>query len=552
MTEVNTMVLRLPQPKPKSYNVQEMATAPWSVRLKSATLCWAENGYGTPISVLFFYIAKMMCFVGMWLYFISLNETTTSVWSLEDWFTKSALYKAIVWSLVFELLGLGCGSGPLTGRYLPPFAAALYFLRKGSVRLPPFGRTKLYRRTWFDLFLYVTQVGMCFSALCSAQVSSMLTLAICLNLALMGLRDRTAYLAARPEHYLIMLCCMLSANHWFFGIVVVQTSLWLWAAVSKCTPHFPYVITVMCSNAPYGFLKPLRRRMYRNFPHDLRPSPLARLIAHSGTVLEFGFPLLLLFSADGPWLVLGLALMVYFHVFIISQFPMGVPLEWNLMMIYGGFFCFGGMSGQSLVLPDLGLGLFLLLNAAAIPLIGNLRPRDISFLPSMRYYAGNWAYSVWLIRPHILARMKAEMDLPIDHPGGQLTRLYDETTAKGALDAVTAFRHMHLHGRLLHELVPKSVRDMSAYEYLDGEILAGWILGWNFGDGHLHDHRLLGAIQDVMNLDEGDIRTICVESQPLHHRALSWRILDARSGVVSTGVAPVNELLQHQPWPSQH
>jgi hypothetical protein len=30
-----------------------------------------------------------------------------------------AFQKAIVWSLLFEVLGLGCGSGPLTGRYLP-------------------------------------------------------------------------------------------------------------------------------------------------------------------------------------------------------------------------------------------------------------------------------------------------------------------------------------------------------------------------------------------------------------------------------------------------
>ena len=34
----------------------------------------------------------------------------------------------------------------------------------------------------------------------------------------------------------------------------------------------------------------------------------------------------------------------------------------------------------------------------AIPLYGNLVPSRISFLLAMRYYAGNWAYGIWLFR----------------------------------------------------------------------------------------------------------------------------------------------------------
>ena len=33
-----------------------------------------------------------------------------------------------------------------------------------------------------------------------------------------------------------------------------------------------------------------------------------------------------------------------------------------------------------------------------MPLLGNLFPGRVSFLLAMRYYAGNWAYSVWLFR----------------------------------------------------------------------------------------------------------------------------------------------------------
>ena len=46
---------------------------------------------------------------------------------------------------------------------------------------------------------------------------------------------------------------------------------------------------------------------------------------------------------------------------------------------------------------DMGMGQAVLLLAASVvvPVLGNLLPGRISFLPSMRYYAGNWAMSVW-------------------------------------------------------------------------------------------------------------------------------------------------------------
>ncbi len=58
---------------------------------------------------------------------------------------------------------------------------------------------------------------------------------------------------------------------------------------------------------------------------------------------------------------------------------------------------------------------------------------------------------------------------------------------RGLVGKVVAFRLMHLAGRALCLLVPRAVDDPSEREWVDGEILAGLVLGWNFGDGHLHD-----------------------------------------------------------------
>jgi hypothetical protein len=83
------------------------------------------------------------------------------------------------------------------------------------------------------------------------------------------------------------------------GAKAVQLSLWFWAGVSKLNHHFPTVVCVMTSNGPFTRFPWLRRRMYREFPGDLRPSRLATNMAHAGTVLEFSVPLAFLLTPLG-------------------------------------------------------------------------------------------------------------------------------------------------------------------------------------------------------------------------------------------------------------
>ena len=53
-----------------------------------------------------------------------------------------------------------------------------------------------------------------------------------------------------------------------------------------------------------------------------------------GTTVEIVAPLVLLFSTN-KWVTLAaVAIMVCFHLFIISTFPLAVPLEWNVLFAY--------------------------------------------------------------------------------------------------------------------------------------------------------------------------------------------------------------------------
>jgi hypothetical protein len=239
--------------------------------------------------------------------------------------------------------------------------------------------------------------------------------------------------------------------------------------------------------------------------------------------------------------------MLLLHAFITSNVPMGVPLEWNVMMVYGGFFLFYAHADVSLLSMSGATALVLLALCVAVPLLGNLRPDRVPFLLAMRYYAGNWAYSVWLFRKGSERKLRGL----VGSSGwiyDQLERLYDRATAVGVVGKVMAFRLMHLHGRLLPRLVPKAVERFEDYEWIDGEVVAGMVLGWNFGDGHLHREQLLHAMQAQCGFEPGELRCIMVEAQPLGQDTLHYRILDASTGLLEQGQGRVSELRSAPPW----
>jgi hypothetical protein len=126
--------------------------------------------------------------------------------------------------------------------------------------------------------------------------------------------------------------------------------------------------------------------------------------------------------------------------------------------------------------------------------------------------------------------------------------MYDRPTAVGLVGKVMGFRMMHLHGRALHLLVPRAVPRLQDYEWLDGEIVAGLALGWNFGEGHLHHEPLLESIQAQCGFEPGELRCVFVESQPLGRASLAYRIADAATGRIEAGEVAVKDLLAAQPW----
>ena len=538
-------------PIPPPYDPLEWETKPWPEKARMVCAAWAMQGYGSPIGAYAFYAFKVVLYIGGWVFFCRFTPGMGGLHDIESWWLRpEAFQKAILWSALFEGIGLGCGSGPLTGRYFPPFGGALYFLRPGTTKLPVFEGVPLIggkRRTPADVALYLAVGVLLVVALVSAQPSRGVLVAIAVLIPVLGILDKTIFLALRAEHYWTTITLFALVSNWIPAAKAVQAALWFWAGFSKLNHHFPGVVGVMTSNSPILRLKWLRRRMYRRYPDDLSPSRLSVLMSYAGTALELSVPIILLTGRGGAVTIVGLVLMLMLHGYVTSNVPMGVPIEWNFMVVYGAFFLFWKHADASLTQISLPVAIFLAIMLIGLPLLGNLSPSRIPFLVAMRYYAGNWAYSIWLFKGDShrrLGRLTKTSPWIYD----QLERFYPRSVAVAVIGKVMAFRLMHLHGRALAQLLPKAVDRVEDYEWIDGEIVAGMVLGWNFGEGHLHREQLLRSVQEQCQFESGELRCIMVESQPLGRSTLHYRILDAKDGLIEEGQADIRLLRRQQPW----
>jgi hypothetical protein len=513
------------------------------------------GGIGFPALAYVFHAVKLLVLVAGWMFFCSFTPGLGNPATIGTWiFDGVAFQKAFLWGSLFEVMGMGCMSGPLGLKIWPPFTACLHFLRPGTTKLAPFPMLPVFggtTRSLLDVVLYGGLLVSLLRALVQPEIGPGHLLPIVVLLPLCGLGDKTILLAARVEHHFAMLVVFLLAGNWIAGAKWVQLAIWFWAGVSKLTVAFGYVVPIMTANNPVLKSAWLRKRLFVSYPDDLDPSRLAKVMAHAGTFLEFAAPLTLLFvTRDGPLLYLGMIWVLLLHGFIISNLPIAAVFEWNVLSLYAAFFLFGAHPDVSLFAVGSGpLALYLAAGCLVLPIVGNLAPARVSFLVAMRYYAGNWAWNAWLFRDHSYRQLdRLARAAPLLRE--QQERFLSAEEAVGADARFLAFRTLHLQGRILGMLLPKATdgAPFQRYTYADGEAVAGSVLGWNFGEGHLADERLLAAVQDQCHFAEGDVRVICVEAQPILGSTLHWRIVDAKTGVRDEGYVELADLARRKPW----
>jgi hypothetical protein len=539
-------------------------------KIKPMARHWAEVGFGAPVVLHLFYVVKILLYILGGSLFALATKGIDGFTNVGQWWSEPIVFqKVVLYTMLFEVVGLGCGFGPLNNRFFPPMGSILYWLRPGTIRLPPWSSriplTKGTTRRPMDVLLYAALLVMLMIALFSDGTGPIPALNTSVGvlplwqiwtilglLAVLGLRDKVIFLAARGEVY-----ASLTVTFLFTGVdmiiaaKVVFLIIWLGAATSKLNKHFPFVISTMMSNNPVIRPRFIKRRFFEHFPDDLRPGRVSRILAHVSTAIEGLVPLVLFFTHGGWPTAIAAFVMICFHFGILSAIPMGVPLEWNVFMIIGVLSLF--VAHAELGLADLQspLPIVLLIVVAGTVVIGNLFPRKVSFLPGMRYYAGNWDTGLWCIKPSAAQKIENGIVSIASMPQAQMERYYGSPeTAQMYLYMGYAFRAFNTHGRAMFTLAHRAMagRNEDDYVLTDGERICSTAIGWNFGDGHMHSEQLIEALQERCHFEPGELRIVLLDAQPIHKQTQEYRLVDAATGEFESGYVKVADMMTRQPW----
>jgi hypothetical protein len=531
---------------------------------------WAEVGFGTPVVLHLFYVVKILLYIlGGWLLALA-TKGIDGFTNVASWYAEPIVFeKVVLYTMLFEVIGLGCGFGPLNNRFFPPMGSILYWLRPNTIRLPPWPNrvplTKGTVRTPVDALLYAALLVMLVVALFSDGTGPIPALntrvgvlpswqiwTILGLLAVLGLRDKVIFLAARGEVYASFTVAFLFAGvDMIIAAKLVCLVIWLGAATSKLNRHFPFVISTMMSNNPVFRPRWIKRKFFEHFPDDLRPGRLSRMLAHFSTAIEGLVPLVLFFSHGGWPTAIAAFVMLCFHFGILSAIPMGAPLEWNVFMMFSVLALFVGHAGLGLGDLQSPLPIVLFLVVAGTVVVGNLFPRKVSFLPGMRYYAGNWDTGLWCIKPSAEQKIGNNIVAIASMPAAQMERFYgSKETAEMYLYMGYAFRAFNTHGRAMFTLAHRAMAGQNEADYMltDGERICSTAIGWNFGDGHMHNEQLIAALQERCHFEPGEVRILLLDAQPIQKQSQQYRLVDAATGEFERGYVNVADMVTRQPW----
>ena len=555
-------------------DLDEFAKIPFFPRMKLLQLHWVEQGFGTPKQTGTFYAWKIFYYGLFGLIVCGAFTKGLEFNNIAGWWDEPILYqKLMVWTILLEIMGLAATCGPLAFHFDPPIGGILYWWQQDTLRVPPYPNhvpfTKGTRRTPWDTGLYKLILAslLLLLFLSPEPIAGMpegsagvypqwAVLIYCGLILLMGLRDKIVFLSARSEQYVAtMLCFGLFSN--FVDMIIAAkifiVMVWMGAGFSKMQHGFSSTVAIMVQNTPWVVWDKFRKATVKDYPNDLRPSRMTHLIAHiGGTTCELVMPLVLLFS-PWPWATwIAIVSIWMLHAFIISTFPLAVPLEWNVFFMFCVAFIFANFhAGNGYGLGDMEPVLLVTIICAALApiILGALKPQYVSFLVGMKQYAGNWASASFSFRDKSMEdRINERIVKSADNQIDQIEPLFGKEISEIFIQKAVAFRMMHPMGRMHMSALMRHVDNMDTRVQREGEFVSNVLTGWNFGDGHCIDERLIAGMQERCEYEPGDVVVAFTESQPAFSKKVQYRVIDAALGTVEKGWYHNDDAYNTQPW----
>ena len=556
-------------------DLDEFAKIPFFPRMKLLQLHWVEQGFGTPKNTSIFYIWKLFWYGLFGLIFAGAFTRGLEFNNIGDWWHQPILYqKLMIWTILLEIVGLAATCGPLAFHFDPPIGGILYWWQNDTLRVPPYPNhvpfTKGSRRTPWDTGLYkaiLASLVMLLFLSGNRQIKGLpkgsvgilpqwAVLLYCGLIVTMGLRDKVVFLSARCEQYVPTLLCF-GLFHNFTDMIVAAkifiVVIWMGAGFSKMQHGFSSTVAIMIQNTPWVVWDRFRKATVRDYPNDLRPSKLTHAVAHiGGTTCELVMPLVLLFSPY-HWLTWVAIVSIWMlHTFIISTFPLAVPLEWNVFFMFCVAFLFANFhAGSGYGVGDMNPALLAIVVFAALApiVLGALRPQYVSFLVGMKQYAGNWASATFSFRNKSMEdRINEKIVKSSENQIDQIEPLFGKEISEIFIQKAVAFRMMHPMGRMHISALMRHTPGLDDRIQREGEFVSNVLTGWNFGDGHCLDERLIAGLQERCQYEPGDVVVAWTESQPAFSKKVQYRVIDAALGCVEKGWYHNDDAANAQPW----
>jgi len=555
-------------------DLDEFADLPFFERMKLLQLHWVREGFGTPKQTGTFYAWKIFLYALFGLIFAGAFTAGLEFNDIGGWWDEPILYqKLMIWTILLEVMGLAATCGPLAFHFDPPIGGILYWWQNDTLRVPPYPNhvpfTKGGRRTPWDTGLYklilASLVLMMFlsgdpiDGLPEGRAGIMPQWAILIYCGLiltMALRDKIVFLSARSEQYVPTLLCFALFSNFVDMVIAAKIFIvvvWMGAGFSKLQHGFSSTVAIMVQNTPWVTSERFKKATVKDYPNDIRPSKMTHLLAHiGGTTCEIIMPLILLFAPWRPATWLAIISIWALHAFIISTFPLAVPLEWNVFFMFCVAFLFSNFhASEGYGVGDMDPVLLAIVVVAALSpiILGALKPQYVSFLVGMKQYAGNWSAATFSFRDKSMEdRINERIVKSSDNQIDQIEPLFGKEISEIFIQKAVAFRMMHPMGRMHISALMCHLPDLDDRVQREGEFVSNVLTGWNFGDGHCLDERLIASMQERCQYEPGDVLIAFTESQPAFDKKVQYRVIDAALGTVEKGWYHNDDAYNEQPW----
>ncbi len=172
-----------------------------------------------------------------------------------------------------------------------------------------------------------------------------------------------------------------------------------------------------------------------------------------------------------------------------------------------------------------------------------------SVLPALDVqYAGNWASAVWTFAPGAEQKLNRVTRTASNQIDQFIAAGYEPKWAEITLQKTIAWRSMHSQARGLFSLLLTHLPDIDTRTVREGEFVCNSLIGFNFGDGHLHNEELIRAVQREAEFEPGECVIAWVESAALGSGVQHYQLIDAALGVIERGTWKVADAVAEQPW----